>query len=821
MTVWQRAPLHLRAPRPWPYLVLALLVSVALLSALFIQREHLLESERTRAAAERSYARREEQAVLLLRLRDAEAAQRGFLLTGNGDFLRSYRHIRTSIAECLAAPSMPFGEAPAIAALVAARIDLLDRAVALEQGGRHAQAAAAVARDEGRQMMRQLQHLVDTARRQEAADNNAARRESRKQRVRLDRSILAAAVGSTLFLSVLYVLWQRRRFRHAGIMAEIEAVARHTTILESTIDAILIVSPAGRIEMMNAAACRMLDYDAEAARALAIEQVIDPAPGTGSFADRIGLKDGELAHGFLTDQIAHGRGGQAIPVDVALGVLPLPSGDHLLISLRDISERKRVENAKDELVSTVTHELRTPLTSVVGSLGLLRAGTTGTLPPAAARLVEIAENNSRRLIRLINDMLDIDGIASGKLHIDRQPIDLRGIVEQACMGSEGLAESRDVQLRCTLPATPVMVSGDSDRLVQVVGNLLSNAVRVSSAAHPVEVSVVQEECGAIVHVDDRGPGIPLAFRDRIFGRFERAAPHDGTVGTGLGLAISREIIERHDGRIWFEDRPGGGTRFAFSLAGTAAPETPMGEERRVLVCTADAATAADLTALAREAGCGADIVADAAAAMAIAGPDSHVAAMIDLDLPGSGGGLALARDLLARRDMAAERLLLLWFRGEWPAEDVAPFATVDCREQRTPVAAALRAALSGCAPVRPVLLHLDDDRDLLAVVATAMGQDIRVLSASDLPSARAILGQTTPDVAILDPGLPEGSGLDLLPLLVDAEGATIPTIVYSAQELPPEVAGSIDAVLVKARGSLPDLEAEVRRLLKRNKAGAG
>ncbi|RDE06841.1 PAS domain S-box protein [Sphingomonas aracearum] len=542
-SAWQ-----VRGPRAWPYMAVAVLVTMALVTTLVVQRNHLQRSEALRAAAERSFARREQQADLLSILRDAESAQRGYLLTGDPSFLRAYRATRKSIAQCLASPAKPFASAPQIAGLVAMRIDILDRAVALAQAGRHAQAVAIVADRRGRQVMNRLWRTINEAMGRETKGNEDRRRDASTRRNRLYRSTLLAGAGTMLLFGALYMLWQRRRLRHARQVADVEAAARHTTILDSTIDAILIVSPAGSIETMNAAACTMLGYRTVEMRGRDINTIVNIAPGEGSFDQRVGLRNGELGRSYLSDRPARQRDGQVIPVDVALGVMRLPGGDHLIVSLRDITERKRVENAKDELISTVSHELRTPLTSVVGSLGLLRAGAAGTLPPGAARLVEIADSNSRRLIRLINDMLDIERVESGCLTFDRGLIDLRHVVEQACTGSEGLARGSGLELICEVPDEPVPVHGDEGRLVQVVGNLVSNAIRVSPAGAPVRIDLVADGRGrAVVRVEDRGPGVPFQFRQRIFGRFERAFPHDGSAGTGLGLAAFGLVCGRRRG----------------------------------------------------------------------------------------------------------------------------------------------------------------------------------------------------------------------------------------------------------------------------------
>ncbi|MHA6722403.1 sensor histidine kinase [Sphingomonas sp. RS2018] len=232
---------------------------------------------------------------------------------------------------------------------------------------------------------------------------------------------------------------------------------------------------------------------------------------------------------------------------------------------RPVDDRP-IDRVRDDLISTGAHELRAPLASIVGSLGLLRAGVAGPVPPGVNRLVAIAENNSRRLIRLVNDMLDIDDDSPSAMQMMCQPIDLRHVIQDACVGSEGLAQTRSISIDCALPDHSVMVSGDTGRLLQVVTNLTSNAIRAAPLGSSIGISLMRHgQSTAIVSVDDRGAGVPEAFRDRIFGRFERADRDDAS-GLGIGLSISREIMDRHGGRLWLEDRDGGGTSFRFALA---------------------------------------------------------------------------------------------------------------------------------------------------------------------------------------------------------------------------------------------------------------
>jgi signal transduction histidine kinase len=241
----------------------------------------------------------------------------------------------------------------------------------------------------------------------------------------------------------------------------------------------------------------------------------------------------------------------------------------LLRALRYATERKRLDRLKDEFVSTVSHELRTPLTSITGSLGLLIGKAVGVLSEPAARLLEIAHNNSQRLVRLVNDILDIEKLESGHAVFDFRKIEVRSLVEQTVESMRGYAGAHGVKVRVEAAVAVDAVRADTDRLAQVVTNLLSNAIKFSPPDGEVVIAVGKEVKGDVVRITvrDHGPGISADFRPRIFERFAQAdatnARRKG--GTGLGLSISKQIIDRLGGDIGFADAPGGGTIFYVEL----------------------------------------------------------------------------------------------------------------------------------------------------------------------------------------------------------------------------------------------------------------
>jgi PAS domain S-box-containing protein len=234
---------------------------------------------------------------------------------------------------------------------------------------------------------------------------------------------------------------------------------------------------------------------------------------------------------------------------------------------QDITARRQVDRMKSEFIATVSHELRTPLTSIRGSLGLIRGGATGTLPEKAARLVEVAYQNSNRLALIVDDILNMEQIDCGKMSLELSSQLLAALLEQAAEENLGFALSHRVSLIITQPLPKVMARVDANRMLQVLANLLSNAAKFSPAEASVEIGMVVVGANVRISITDHGPGIPHSFRDRIFQRFSQADGSDSRQkgGTGLGLTIARALIERMGGTIDYITDPGIATTFIIEL----------------------------------------------------------------------------------------------------------------------------------------------------------------------------------------------------------------------------------------------------------------
>lgn len=811
----------LRRPFGWKYLGAGIAIALLLAVVVFWVRAEFARSAQLRDDLLASSARRTSQIELLSQLKDLETTQRGYLLTGDPVFLLAYRKARQTVADRLPdlararGPTIPPDYPRQVLALARAKLAQADHLVGLTGAGRIDTARAIVRSGQGRKLMDRLRAVIGAMIATETAVSEQRLRAFTEQREQLQQRMTIMYVALVLALGVaLASLWRSRRQRHAALVQAVEAHHHNETILDSTIDALLILDMHGRIDRVNAATNAILGYTAAELEGRKFLAVVDLGRGGGDFRHRVGIVDGHLHRTYFGDSVARHRNGRDIAVDVTVGAMKVAGNTCFVASLRDVSERKRIDRLKDELISTVSHELRTPLTSVVGALSLLRSGGDD-MSVAAPRLIEIAESNSRRLIRLINDMLDVDRIDSGKLRLARGTIDLRAVIDQACKGSEGLARSRGVSIACVAPGAPVLVAGDTDRLVQVVTNLLSNAIRVSPEGESVDLHLMVDAGGwALITVDDRGPGIPAAFRNRIFGRFERADREDGSVGAGLGLAISREIVARHEGSIWFEDRRGGGTRFAIALdridAGDREP-TPA----HILVVERHAGQSPTLCDLLRRDGHRCDVVHDAAGAVDAVQTRSYAMMLIDLDLaPTERLAMMKARHdnaAISRMPSALASRSLRGALGRPVVFDLVDWLDRPVKAER--LSGALRMALHRRGGHEPVILHLDGNSELLEVVVAGLAPSAQIVTVDDLEAAREVLERGAVDIAIIN--LPVGSASEscLVPFPVDARGLGVPTITYADPSVYAAILADMEPVLLAAPDTIPDFSATINRIV--------
>jgi PAS domain S-box-containing protein len=492
---------------------------------------------------------------------------------------------------------------------------------------------------------------------------------------------------------------------------------------------------------------------------------------------------------------------------------------------RDVTEQKRAAQLKNEFISTVSHELRTPLTSIRGSLGLIAAGVTGELPAKAANLIRIAHTNSERLVHLINDILDMEKIESGKMVFDIKRLPVRPILEQVVAASASYMPEKRVRIVLIDDASRAEANIDPDRVHQVLANLLSNAIKFSSPEETVTVRLGRHGDGQLrISVTDRGTGIPAAFRDRIFGKFEQADASStrSQGGTGLGLSIARSIVERLGGTIFFESEEGRGTSFHVDLpeatskassVSTPLSNTPADGRMRVLICEDEPDISTVIATLLDEQGFSSDVAPDIESAKALLRSRYYAALTLDIRLAGESG-IKLFHDIRqspVNRDVPVIVISAVADEAKRSLNGRA-IGIIDWLEKPVDPArlhAALDKIVRRKASARPQILHVEDDEGVLEVMSQGLGADVELAFARTLEEAREMIRQHRYDLVILDIALPDGSGLDLLSEL-PAETAVV---IFSAVDVDQKLGSRVNAIMTKTKASELDVARLVRSFL--------
>ena len=353
--------------------------------------------------------------------------------------------------------------------------------------------------------------------------------------------------------------------------------------MENTSVGMAITSPDGRWLRANPAICDMLGYSEAEFLAQDFRSVTHPDDLQVTLDNMARLLDGAVRSFQIEKRYVH-KDGHIVWTLLTTSLVRHADGtpNYFVSHVHDITERREMERMKSEFISIVSHELRTPLTSIRGSLGLLAGTLSDTLSDKANRLVQLAFKNSERLILLINDILDMDKIASGQMTFHLKDESLAELLRQSVEANQPYAEKFSVTLAAAPVPAGLRVRVDAARFQQVLANLLSNAAKFSPPGSSVDIAVTTVGDQARITVSDRGPGIPEAFKHRIFGRFSQADSSNtrDQAGTGLGLHISQQIVRQMEGDIGFESVTGAGSTFwvSFPAKAVAAPAVPAQDD---------------------------------------------------------------------------------------------------------------------------------------------------------------------------------------------------------------------------------------------------
>ncbi|MBB4301294.1 PAS domain S-box-containing protein [Rhodobium orientis] len=614
------------------------------------------------------------------------------------------------------------------------------------------------------------------------------------------------------------------RFREEMLTEKQENIQ---AILETAVSPIIVIDEKGRIVDANPATTTLFGYPSETLLGSNVSMLMtaeDRAAHDGHLERYCkGSKPNIMSSG--REVLARHADGRTVPIHLAVSEVRR-DGCRLFVGiLTDLSERYRSERLKDEFVSTVSHELRTPLTSIKGSLGLLKADVLGDLSPQAKSMISIAHANCDRLVRLINDMLDIEKIQAGKITYDFKRIDLIPFLERTIEANRSYGEEFNVVVRLEPGAPWVQVQADRDRLAQVLTNLLSNAVKHSPSGGTVEVRVAVDGDQVRVSVVDDGPGIPADFRGKIFGKFCQADSADNRQrgGSGLGLSIAKAIVEDHGGTIGYDTETGKGTEFHFDLPALppsiAGLPQPGGNEdaARILICEDEPDMRALLKLIVERMGFSTQTCANAAEAKELLQQHRFAAMTLDLEMPGQNG-LHLLSEL--RRDSKTRNLpvIVVSAFADGSASDTAENRMDHVDWLAKPIDVAQLKLFVGRAAnprsdLAPRILHVEDNEDHRSIIEAVIGDRAQVDFASSIRQARQKLLINGYDIVILDLELPDGHGQELLPM-IEAIGEERPhVLVFSGSDLPVFLREDIDQSFVKSQATTTAIREGIAALL--------
>jgi PAS domain S-box-containing protein len=573
-----------------------------------------------------------------------------------------------------------------------------------------------------------------------------------------------------------------------------ELSRRQEVLLNSVAEGICGLDRDGRVNFANPAAARLLGAPASSLVGKPVHDLLHgSAPATRQCSVECPLRLAEDRQKMTGGEDSIFRAdGVSFPAEYVLTpILDRGGFSGSVLSFRDISQRFALDRLKDEFISTVSHELRTPLTSIRGALGLLSSGMLGDINEKAANLMRIALTNSERLVRLINDILDLERIQSGREKLTFRKVQLGDIVRQAIDGMAPMADAAGVKL--IHDATRVELAADPDRLLQVLTNLLSNAVKFSPPNSTVSVMLRPGINGVTLSVIDQGRGIPADKLEAVFGRFQQVDASDSRQkgGSGLGLAICRTIVLQHSGRIWAERNPVRGSTFRVFLPYHPAPQeavedvtAPEPGNGTVLLAGASEEARPRITALlARH---GYKVIEASTIEQTITSAHRGVQAiLLDTSLQGVNGWQILP--LLRKLDPEARTPVVLLSVDppeglDFPLQQVAGWVAKPLEED------ALLGELARvlCGPGEKArILVVEDDHDLAGIIREVFSREsIQVELAYSLDTALEACLLFKPHLLVLDIGLPDGDGFNVVDWLRQHESlARLPLVVYSGRTL--------------------------------------
>ncbi|MDD3014525.1 MAG: response regulator [Candidatus Gastranaerophilales bacterium] len=591
---------------------------------------------------------------------------------------------------------------------------------------------------------------------------------------------------------------------------------RIKTILDSLSDGVILVNENEIIELCNPAIEYLFDYQKLELIGQNFEILVSPSLKN---YHKLKFVDSKV------EIVGYRKNGTSFPLEIGFSEVVFENQTKSIFIMRDISERKEIEKLKNEFVSVVNHELRTPLTSIRGSLGILSSDSIKDIPEKAKEFINIAYNNSVRLINIINDILDMEKIEAGKMDFNMLPLEIMPVINQAILINEPYARQFDVHYvkKDVLPGAKVNI--DKDRLLQVITNLLSNATKFSPAHASVEISVYQWNDFIRVAISDKGIGIPEEFKETIFNRFVQVDSSNtrNKGGTGLGLSICKAIIEKMNGSIGFESEVNKGSTFYFNLPLVVEENSDIKTQKEpdeglsVLLCEYERKTASYISDLLSQKGYHSDIADNAACVKQLLSQNKYDVIILDLILPDQDG-ISLIRELRLNEKTKKIPIIIISYDVEKESKELnGSFSLVDWINKpvdQEKILNAIKHATVKELDAELKILHIEDDFDITQVVSNILQGIGAVSQAYNIQEAKQKLEQEIFDLIILDLELPDGNGINLLPEIQEFQNNNPSVLIFSAYDVNEEIAKKVNAVLLKSTTSNEKLLNMIKLLVK-------
>lgn len=600
--------------------------------------------------------------------------------------------------------------------------------------------------------------------------------------------------------------------KHAQLYSTIEENERllHFT-LDSMIDGHIATNSDGIIQSCNPSAEYIFGYKTAELKSKSIDDLF-----VQKFFNLEENFKNELEYSNEKFELSGIRKNRSIiPLKISVSEIYYNGEIYCSFIINDVSKEKEVERMKNEFISTVSHELRTPLTSIRGALGLVSSGVTGELSEKSKELLDIANNNSSRLINLINDILDIEKIEAGKMDFNIETFEIMPIIEQAIKTNATYAEQFNVKFKIDQSLPDAKVKVDKNRIIQVITNLLSNAAKFSRSSETIDISVIRQNNNIRVSVTNYGYSIPEEFKSRIFTKFAQADSSSTRQkgGTGLGLSICKAIIEKMGGTIEFTTEAETSTTFYFDL-----PEFHLHPSKitykgyldipHILICEDDKDIALLINMLLKQENYASDVAYSADQAKKLLSKNNYDALILDLILPDQNG-IELIKELREQERNYKLPIVVVSIKAEEGKKEIGQhFGIMDWINKPIEEIRLLNAVkLALTSPHEDIfrILHVEDDIIAQKLVYSILKKDAYISQAANLETAKKTLENGLFDLVLIDLDLPDGNGAELITIINKNKENRTAIVIFSSYEVDENITHKVDAIIPKSKEANIDL----------------